>query len=153
MLRTEKIANLRVYDFVTIRSRGGTAYSVLSVSVDGLRILGLSIAGDVQPNSGSNVIAAFSSKSKKNIVGWLDPVTHAPVVINSKMVTYYPIILVILFPLLSIFLISSRQEYGDIAFYLVCVLFISLMLLPSIGRPGIKRHLLKAQAQSEQSLP
>ena len=70
MLRTEKIANLRVYDFVTIRSRGGTAYSVLSVSVDGLRILGLSIAGDVQPNSGSNVIAAFSSKSKKiSLVG------------------------------------------------------------------------------------
>lgn len=153
MLRTKIIANLRVYDFVTIRSRGSTAYSVLSVSVDGQHILGLSIAGDVQPNSGNNVIAAFSSKSEKSIVGWVDPVTHAPVVTNSKIVTYHPIILVILFPLLSISLILSRQKYGDIVHYLACVLFISLMLLPFIGRPGVKRHLLKAQAQSEHSLP
>ena len=150
-MRTETIANFRVYDFVTIRSRGGSAYSVLSVSADGLRILGLSIPGDVQPNSGNNVIAVYSGKSKTSIVGWLDPVSGAPVVVNANMLTYYPIILVALFPLLSIFLITSPQEYGDIPFYLVCVLFISLMLLPFIGRPGVKRHLLRAKAQSEQS--
>lgn len=152
VLRTEKIANLRIYDFVTIRSRGGTAYSVLSVCVDCVHIRGISIPGDVQPNSGSNVIAAFSGESKTKIVGWLDPITHAPVVMNSRVITSYPIILVMLFPLLLISIFLSPKEYRDIAVYLVFALCIVLMLLPSMGNPGVKRHLLRAQAQSAQSL-
>lgn len=149
-MRTEKISNLAVSHFVTVPSRGGTAHSIVSISIDGLRIPELPITGATKPNSGKNVIAAFRGKSKTAIVGWLDPETQIPIVVIPKIVTYYPIILVFLFPILSIVLITAHPSHRDILAFLVGALVVALVLIQAIGWPGVARHLMKAQAQSEE---
>jgi hypothetical protein len=149
-LRTENIADLAVNHFVTVPSRGGTAHSVVSISIDGLSIAELPITAATKPNSGKNVIAAFRGESKKDIVGWLDPVTNTPIVVIPKIVTYYPIILVFLFPLLSILLITAHPSHREILAFLVGALVIALVLIQAIGWPGVARRLMQAQAHSEE---
>lgn len=149
-MRTEKISDLAVSHFVTVPSRGGTAHSVVSIYINGQHIPELPIAVATKPNSGQNVIAAFRGDAITDIVGWLDPVTNTPIVVIPKIVTYYPIILIFLFPLLSILLITSHPSHRDIWFYLAMALVVGLILVQAIGRPGVARHLKKAQAQSEE---
>lgn len=146
-LRTEKISNLAVNHFVTVPSRGGVAHSVVSISIDGLSIAELPIASACKPNPGMDVIAAFRGNSKKDIVGWVDPVTKNPVVVIPKIVTYYPIILVFLFPLLSILLITAHPSHRDIVGFLVVALVIALVLIQAIGWPGVARRLKRAQRE------
>lgn len=149
-MRTEKISDLAVSHFVTVPSRGGTAHSVVSIYIDGQHIPELPIAAATKPNSGKNVIAAFRGEAKTDIVGWLDPVTNTPIVVIPKIVTYYPIILIFLFPLLSILLITAHPSHRDIWAFLVGALVVALVLIQAIGWPGVARHLKKAQAQSDE---
>lgn len=148
-MHTEKISNLAVSHFVTVPSRGGTAYSIVSISIDGLRIPELPITAATKPNSGQNVIAAFQGNSKTDIVGWLDPVTNIPIVVIPKIVTYYPIILIFLFPLLSILLITAHPSHRNVLAFLVGALVVAIVLIQAIGRPGAARHLMKAQAEEK----
>lgn len=148
-MRTEKISDLAVSHFVTVPSRGGTAHSVVSIYIDGQHIPELPIAAATKPNSGQNVIAAFRGDAITDIVGWLDPETNTPIVVIPKIVTYYPIILIFLFPLLAILLITAHPSNREIWFYLVVALVVALVLIQAIGWPGVVRHLKKAQAQSE----
>ena len=148
-MRTEIVSNLAVSHFVTLPSRGGTAHSVVSISIDGVRIPELPIVGGVQPNSGKNVIAAFRGISKSAIVGWLDPVTRTPVVVIPQMVMYNPILVFTLFPLLLLLLLVA-SSYRDFLIFLTIALATFLTLIQGIGWPGVARHLKKAQAQSEE---
>ncbi|HMW16876.1 MAG TPA: hypothetical protein PKN13_07305 [Accumulibacter sp.] len=149
-MRTEKISDLAVSHFVTVPSRGGTAHSVVSIYIDGQHIPELPIAVATKPNSGQNVIVAFRGEAITDIVGWLDPVTNTPIVVIPKIVSYYPIILIFLFPILSILLITAYLSHRDIWFYLVITLVVALVLIQAIGWPGVARHLKKAQAQNEE---
>ena len=149
-MRTEKISDLAVSHFVTVPSRGGTAHSVVSIYIDGQHIPELPIAVATKPNSGKDVIAAFRGEAKTDIVGWLDPVTNTPIVVIPKIVTYYPIILIFLFPLLSILLITAHPSHRDIWAILVGTLVVALVLIQAIGWPGVARRLKKAKVQSEE---
>lgn len=148
-LRTEKISTLAVNHFVTVPSRGGIAHSVVSITIDGLSIAELPITSATAPNAGKNVIAVFRGEAKTSIVGWLDPVTNTPIVVIPKLVTYYPIIFIFLFPLLSILLITAHPSHREILVLLVGALVVALVLIQAIGWPGVARHLKKTQAQSD----
>lgn len=149
-MRTEKISDLAVNHFVTVPSRGGIAHSVVSIAIDGLSIAELPITAATKPNSGKNVIAAFRGESKKDIVGWLDPLTNTPIVVIPKIVTYYPIILIFLFLLFSILLITAHPSHRDIWAFFVGALVVALVLIQAIGWPGVAHHLKKALAQNDE---
>lgn len=149
-MRTEKISDLAVNHFVTVPSRGGIAHSVVSIAIDGLSIAELPITAATKPNSGKNVIAAFRGESKKDIVGWLDPLTNTPIVVIPKIVTYYPIILIFLFLLFSILLITAHPSHRDILAFFVGALVVALVLIQAIGWPGVAHHLKKALAQNDE---
>lgn len=149
-MHTEKISTLTVSDFVAVASRGGTAYSVVSISIDGQGISNLSLTAATRPNSGQNVLAAFRGKAKTDIVGWLDPVTNTPIIVIPKIVTYYPVILMLLFPLLSILLITTHSSHKDIWVFAVGVLVVALVFIQAVGWPGVARYLKKAQAKNEE---
>lgn len=143
-MRAQQISNLVVHSFVTVPSRGGVAHSIVSVSVDGLRIRELPIVGGTQPNSGVNIIAAFRGESNESIVGWLDPVTNTPVVAIPKIVIYFPVLIVPVFLLLLVLLLAV-PSYKDFFFFLLVATAIAFTLVQGVGWPGVARCLRKAQ--------
>lgn len=147
ILRTEQVSNLVVHSFVTVPSRGGVAHSIVSVSVDGLHIRELPIVGGAQPNSGENIIAVFRGESKESIVGWLDPVTNAPVVAIPKIVIYFPVLIVPIFMLLLVLLLAV-PSHKDIFFFVLVTIAIAFTLVQGIGWPGVAHRLRKAQTEN-----
>ena len=145
-MRIVKVSALSVSDFAEIRSRGAN-YSIATITVDGVRLPGLHIVGTTKPNPGSDVLVVLKGSELSSLIGWQDPVSGNAVVTIPNIITFTPLIVMVMFPLfICLALAAPSYRWLWLPTLTLCALLLGL--LPHVGWPGVARLLRQYSAKA-----